>query len=477
MDDLPPELIAIIIRDFGLSYQDKRNCRLVCKKWNAIIKKLKEDCLLVSSRVCVNEIWFYTNEWVNSKDQLFTDLNYQLLPQPQVQTTFSNLKKLYVLISTFEDELDLDKTINHFSQLEQLQLNRVNLKQISKLRLPNLKILSLLTIANDRRIKLVTPKLKALRTVLKDMQHEFVYPNTIAHLVVDECDPVIGSLTNLEYLCAKKFSKMGLQALLGLKQLKEIHNIGHNVFGFSDLNFFQLLHHEKQRNPELAFQLFICGLHYDNFLQIDQSNFMSSILTPFYSFNYDRLIPALVHEEKFVFNKFDFRTGAIPRDFFLKFPNIRQVLCEKTRDERLFLEFLRNVRYLDNLHLDMLVISPENCDKLADCCPRLTCLELFNVVPISVEFIFKFRYLTRFSIDRIVEFEFIGSAFDRLKYLQYFRFDFNLNPSNDLCFAGIQKAGNGRFQLLYKDYNPNKEFDLEQLFDVLRNETDKVYLL
>lgn len=470
MDDLPPELIAIIVRDYSLSYEDKRNCRLVCKKWNAIVSQLKEDCLLLSTRILVNETWFHTNEWANPRDHLFTDLNYQLLPEIQMQTTFSNLRKLYVWISTFEHELDPGRTINHLKQLEQLQLNRVNLKQESELRLPNLKCFSLSTIANDRRIRLVTPKLKALRTVLKDMDYDFVHPETITHLVVDECDPIIGSLMNLESLTAKKFSKIGEETVLGLKRLKEIHNIGYSVFGFSDLNFFRALHDRKQANSELNFQLFICGLDYASFLQIDRSNFMSSVITPFYSANYERLVP-LVYEERFVFNKFDFRTNAIPGDFFRKFPNIKQVLCEKTTNESLFLEFLRQVPYLDNLHLDLLVISPQNCDSLADCCPRLTCLELFNVVPIGVEFIFKFRYLTRFSIDRIIEFEFIRSAFERLKYLQYFQFDFNLNPNSDLCFAGIQKVGKGRFGLVYKDYNQAKDCDLELIFDVLRNET------
>lgn len=475
MNDLPPELIAIIIRDFGLSYQDKRNCRLVCKKWNAIVNQLKEDCLLLSSRVCLNETWFYTNKWVNPKDQVLTDLSYQLIPQPLLQTTFSNLKKLYILISTFDVELDPGQTINHLKQLEQLQLNRVNLKQKSELRLPQLKIFSLSTIADVRKIKLETPKLKALRTVLKDMAHEFVYPQTITYLVVDDCEPIIDSLTNLEYLCAKKFAKISPATLIGLKHLKEIHNMGYSPFGFNreNLNLFQLLYQQKQLDPKLTFKLFVCGLDYASFLGVDQNHYQGSVIMPFYSANYDRLVP-LIYEERFVFNKFDFRTGAIPRDFFYKFPNIKQVLCENTREERLFLEFLSKVQYLDNLHLDLLVISPQNCDKLADCCPRLTCLEIFNVVPISLEFIFRFRYLTRFSIDRMVEFNFVRIAFEKLKHLQFFRFDFNLKPSSDLCLVSIQKAGQDRFQLLYKDHNPNKEYDLETIFDILNEE---VYVL
>lgn len=471
IEDLPPELIAIIIRDHTLSYQDKRNCRLVCKKWNAIVNQLKEDCLLLSTRYLMNETWFYTNEWANPKHLLFTDLNYQLLPELQMQTTFSKLRKLYVWISTFDDELDPDRTINHFKQLEQLQLNRVNLKQQSELRLPNLRFFSLSTIANDRRIRLETPKLKALRISFKDMDYDFVHPETITYLVVDECDPIIGSLVNLESLTAKKFNRISDETVLGLKHLKEIHSIGYSVFGFGDLRFFRTLYDRQLENPELTFKLFICGLDFASFLQVDVRNYMSSVITPFYSANYERLVP-LMHEERFVFNKFDFfRTGGIPGDFFRKFPNIKQVLVEKTKYESLLLEFLGRVPYLDNLHLDLCVINPQNCGLLTDFCPRLTCLELFNVVPISVEFIFKFRYLTRFSIDRIVEFDFIQRAFERLKYLQYFQFDFNLNPNSDLCFAGIQKVGKDRFDLIYRDYNQAKNCDLELIFDVLRNVT------
>lgn len=466
--DLPPELISIIIRDYDLSFKDKLNCKLVSKLFNSIVNQLKGECLLVSNQICVNKTWFYSDKWINNKDQIFSDLNYDFIPELQAKTTFSNLKKLFIQISTFEDELDFDKSINRFEQLEQLELNRVNIKQNCELRLPNLQIFSLSTISNDKTIKLITPKLKALRTIFRDMDYEFVYPETIKYLVSDECCSMIfKNFLNLEILISKKFNEIDVATILNLKKLKELHNIGYSVFGFNDINLFHQLYEAKQ-NELFKFELFISGLNFEIFRQTAQNNF-SSIITPFYSRNYDRLIPKLNWEEKFVFNKFEFNQR-IPDDFFTKFPNLKYVLCEKTKDEELFLNFLTNCIYLDNLHLDLTVISPTNYIRLADCCPYLTCLEIFIREPINLDFIFLFKYLNRFSIDQTVRFKFISLAFKNLNYLQYFQFDFNQNTNNDLCFAVIQKATKNGFRLSYKDYNQNDLMSLEQIFDVLKKE-------
>ena len=148
---LPPEILAIIFKN--LSYQDKVNCRLCCKRWNLIISNLKEDCLIASNRILINEFWFYTNKIVDVKYQIFIS-SYNFLPTTQtieIKSRFANLKKLLINFSTFEDDLDFS-LLNQFKFLEQLQLARINLKQESTLELANLKTLSISTIANDKKL-------------------------------------------------------------------------------------------------------------------------------------------------------------------------------------------------------------------------------------------------------------------------------------------------------------------------------------
>ena len=226
-----------------------------------------------------------------------------------------------------------------------------------------------------------TPNLFAFKSVFKDMEYEFKYPNAITYLIADECSPLIEQFLNLEYLIAKKFNRINSQTLLKLNKLKEIHNIGYSiVFGFNDLNLFHRLYDEKANS---SLQLFISGLNFELFREIRENNFGS-----FYSRNYSQLITRLIWEEKFVFNKFEFVNDRIPEDFFCKFPNLKQVLCERTKKEALFLDFLKKCIHLDNLHLDLMCISPANYVKLPDCCPFLTCLELFISKPIELNFVF-----------------------------------------------------------------------------------------
>ena len=72
----------------------------------------------------------------------------------------------------------------------------------------------------------------------------------------------------------------------------------------------------------------------------------------------------------------------------------------------------------------------------------------------------------------MVDYEFIRLAFEHLKYLQYFQFDFNQNANDTLCFAGIQRTSNrnSRFKLIFKDYDQNLELSLIQIFDILNKE-------
>lgn len=285
---LPAEILELIFKKLNL--QDKKlNCSLVCRLWRDIIKNLKEDCLIVSDRICVNEIWFHKNTSVSILNQVYP-LNYDFLPANQVQTTFVRLKRLFLYFGLFEDELDFALTINKFKHLEHLELKFVNIKNESNLILPNLQILTLSTIASYQKLKLTTPELRYLKGNFHNVEYEFENVDKLIYLEVDECKPIIERFKNLEYLISKKFSKIQIGTLLSLPKLKEVHNNGFNcLFGFQDLILFGELYQRKKDLQWNNLNLFICGISYE-MIKKDPFPIFGPNLTMFYSEYFAHLV-------------------------------------------------------------------------------------------------------------------------------------------------------------------------------------------
>lgn len=138
--DLLPEIFE------NLSVNQLLICRQVCRAWRYVVdqKYLKELCLYVRGKYAP-DVWVIDCEFIDPKSVL-TIHHLKVLSNPNFLNTFRNLKRLMIKYdsyrktsSSLSQELENLNYLNHFHQLEHLELHCVPFGSDFELKLSGLK--------------------------------------------------------------------------------------------------------------------------------------------------------------------------------------------------------------------------------------------------------------------------------------------------------------------------------------------------
>ena len=449
MDQLPPELLTIIFKN--LNHKNKRNCKLVCKKFNFVIQNLKEECLVVlisdSRRKLHHLNWFYTNKRT-SNSRILISKEYDFLSTELIKTKCSNLKKLFIYIrkTSYSDSkaagFNFERNVNKFNQLEELNIYNANMLKDATIRLPNLKIGKIHFDTNGHKLTLNCVKLRIFSCFHFNRSFVFTYPEKITHLEIDgfyrevnsnernQKELEIYQFVNLEYIVFNHHN-VGFKgdSFTRFAKLKEYHyNKFSTIGGFLDARRSNReLLKVKERLVENDFKIYFSGLDSELIKNFEEKELHTELMNGPNSKNhlnqttlctkyYNNLIQICPSIRKINYNELlDFYKDELPSDFFTRMPNIQKVFAREVADEKAFLKFLSKCNLI-KLDLRRTFKKQQSYDSLPKVCPfivKFYPIELSG--QIKIDFILKFSYLSHLILYRKLDYEFVNCLFENLE--------------------------------------------------------------
>ena len=276
MDQLPLELHLRIFRQLGLS--DLMSLRLVCKKFEYIVRGLKiRELVFVKNENFLesisnhfnefSEFWFTLNETKDLR-AIFSFSRYLLSSSFFLGGPFNvrSLKRLSIYSLNDAQRIQLED-INRFQQLQELEIGfdrqthkDLGAKQV--LSLPNLKALQIVSYYNQNGIEIDAPNLWALKLpnnlqekdfktsgiVFDNLKNDisslqFKHPGSIRFLTTShmaEHQNYDAKFSKVEYL-QRKFSYVELEPILAkFPNLRRLNLLGDFLLGFSIKEFIRI---------------------------------------------------------------------------------------------------------------------------------------------------------------------------------------------------------------------------------------------
>ena len=174
-------------------------------------------------------------------------------------------------------------------------------------------------------------------------------------------------------------------------------------------------------------------------------------LEKFYTNNYNRLKDDLTFIYEVNYSNLMAAVNEIPTDYFKKFNNLNYVRSiGKIVNQEHFLEFLKSVINLKELHLENPSLNQSIYDQLFVSCSLIT-FELIEEEDhqLNFDFIAKFNELKRLDLNQNVSLEVVKSLIGhylmvpKLNYeISFYKFKFK-----NISFQIQKKQGNGKFSL------------------------------
>ena len=188
-------------------------CSLVCKNWRSAYETIYKPellCLYTNNFVPLNKKLEFINGKV-TKYNLFHFTNVKFIDSEITRIHFANIKKL--IVSKYgmwprekfgEPENSLQSQINHFKNLEYLEINECYFfksKGKERLNLPNLKVLIFYGDIQQKKNQIVlnTPSLEVLTTDSLD-QFNFLFPQQLRYLTANTISEIQNDFVNLKCL-------------------------------------------------------------------------------------------------------------------------------------------------------------------------------------------------------------------------------------------------------------------------------------
>ena len=349
MDFLPLEMKLKIFNQ--LSIPDSIKCRQVCKNWLAIIDCLRYKSLNVSflsSEQCrKNFVKKDTDLWILNFKKFFRSVT--------IDRKFRSVKVMNGL-GHLTDVENLDVFINHFHELE--ELNLFSASKVEKFVL-NLKFLKKIKFDQPSyKVKLETPSLTHLMT-MRFSNFEICYPEQIKYLGVKNTSGIT-KFTNLEILIIvdyfadeRTISQLSVDLLHQLPQLKRVY-AGWNKF---DKWIEQI---PIERNSKLQVYYYGFRINSDSFGNFDWTNIQNSNesngvsvvsmnnkreWTSFLARNYSTSIDDNPYHFHLDYNQLlDEFDRNIPNDFWKKISKFYTITINNFDDEMKILKLLESTK-------------------------------------------------------------------------------------------------------------------------------------
>ena len=347
MDFLPLEMKLKIFNQ--LSIPDSIKCRQVCKNWLAIIDCLRYKSLNVSflsSEQCrKNFVKKDTDLWILNFKKFFRSVT--------IDRKFRSVKVMNGL-GHLTDVENLDVFINHFHELE--ELNLFSASKVEKFVL-NLKFLKKIKFDQPSyKVKLETPSLTHLMT-MRFSNFEICYPEQIKYLGVKNTSGIT-KFTNLEILIIvdyfadeRTISQLSVDLLHQLPQLKRVY-AGWNKF---DKWIEQI---PIERNSKLQVYYYGFRINSDSFGNFDWTTVKAETSNEgeepnFIARNYSKSIDnnpySFILDYTRLLDEFD---QNIPNDFFKKISKLKSIKISNLDDEMKICKFLTSTKpktvYIEN---------------------------------------------------------------------------------------------------------------------------------
>lgn len=441
IDDLPPEMLQEVLRP--LSLLNLIRCKLVCKRWNELISRMKVERLFVDDDLEIKKRWFYSNmsnkPWELACSQLFVAQHKRAI--------LSNLKYLRLDYEVSNDDLKQPKVLrfdpnilNEFKQLIHLEIDNYEAGELH-LKLSNLEILSLNWFYNTNSVSIDCPKLTIMRfwEQPENDQLRMKHIDRIRVLYSSILGAKLARFKNLEKLyCDQYDQELPDQFTLSkLKQLKLIYcGLG---FGRYDIGrpFWDL----QQRIREFMRLKRVLGrkdlqVYFAGLLLIDEDlsdiNFGLEVreslefISPeqLYMRHYHRLQDELDFVVQVEYNRLFSLVDVLPDDYFRRFLNLRYVDAICPLNESDFLAFLRQIYSLECLSISRSDLTQIFFDSLPEFCSLFTIYMTETDKPsvsseelqLNFSFFKKFRRLCFVEIEKNLSLSSLRSLFGAFEH-------------------------------------------------------------
>ena len=423
MDDLP-ELPFEKVLSY-LSLEDRLKARAVSRRWYHKINSFKVKSLCFSERPsgCV----FEKNRLVSGAfaQNFISSSRFAMFFDTFGQTILSSLKHLRLCDLRLNEEhsMAFARTLNSFSQLEQLDIIRFGLNQqdVLNLNMPMLTSLQLNGVKGIKKLTLEAPRLREVKILdCSDLRVEIVHGESVERLLVDYwVNTEVKNLKNLQFLYFGRLRDIGTTFLSSLQQLKEIHMNSGDV---------PELFEQKQRYGRADLKIYLCGLllngPHDPAINVRRfSNYPSRELLVCLAENRSRLADEIPFYRLIEYSHIERVVSGLEVDLLKRFTNLNHVIVDRpVQDTQRFLDLLKNCENISELSF--------TCDQPQDLFDRLPehCavqkLTLYRP-PADLAFLFRLKHLIHFDIRGSIDSETVRKAFEELPVLSSFYFRFN----------------------------------------------------
>lgn len=366
----------------------------------------------------------------------------RFLKSKVMESILKNLKQL----SIGRLDLVLVERLNHLTSLRQLEVDNFMLDKQHTLRLPNLEILSVEWMAHQ--LKLETSKLSSFRSGVTLDQFEFVYPESVTCLALNEYQPETRQFVNLRIcyfgLTSKNeyctIHKIPADLLNFLPQLDQIH-----LRDICKKSLIPSLLSSKNKLKRSNLKLYYCGL------PIDTTREMGQYLEPeddyLLHFNSDKKFDLVLDGYSELASILPFNTlvnfsdlvrrfdGQIENGLFRRFVNIQEVVVgEPIGDQKLFIWFPKQCKCLLDLELKRAGLNQITFyNRLPIHFPYLEQLKIEEEHELDLNFVPKLKWLRVFRATQAVSFSLISQTIRQCIRLYLFGLKLNNKPVDVFC--------------------------------------------
>ena len=390
IDDLPPEMVCELFK--YLHPKDLAACSRVNKRWHSIYSGFKVHRLFVSKthdpRFCH---WYHSKRTVEDQQLIRPEPFGRLAGWPLL----SNLKHL--ALRDFPSEFNLNQ-LKSFGQLLHLEINTKTTEIFFNLKLPKLKVLSI--VLDCPLLFIDCPELCVLHYDEPNNKNwlNVVHPETIRKLNTNMSGSKLVPFKNVDCLVTNRFNLICKDTLLSLPALKALHWNGVFEHLFMPISGrVRTLEEMKRRLNEFMdeanalrgddFQLRFAGFQLTK-QKLNEINFDMRVEhgqeCVYSEYVYLKNYELIDSDDTLAFIDHDVNytrllevTPEIPSYFFKRFARIQGVRTRgPVENAAHFLWFLRSLSPVSRLSLSRPKLNQEFYDQLPVVAPSLTYLDL-----------------------------------------------------------------------------------------------------
>lgn len=457
-----PDLVLLNIFKF-FNANELVNFKLVCKKWNFVIKKflLKNLFVYEFKLISLQIQWPFSNSAIKNHELLDlieiknkSDLTLRKFEANLKNVVFLNLEKLFVyeccfssfFLSNFNLFQNLKVLIFYFSSfIYQTDITVA-------INFPNLEFLKLEK-SNVRNCLIVAPKLHTLvyweyRTgnrLFEKSPIKFAHPKSIRFVESLYFYDEYLNFKNLERFVCLHFDRLETSNLF--KELPNLKQLQLYPTNSTDKMIVKSLKKQANSLNLVNLQFLISGFNDEsNLVMFSLDSTWNDYLDILYINEISQIRNLAKNYSKFINLPFNFRVyynlfannlfidDKIPIDFFHKFLSIRQVIVDSNVNEQLLIQFLRSCKRIYALTINNCAFEQNFYNQLPEIEKIFELNLIENLKDIEFSFLYNLKNLEKFSLGyRGIPIDTLYQTFlkDRPNsFHDSFEFNFNLTIVN-----------------------------------------------